>query len=77
MEQGDYAQAAAQSQEGLEIARQLGRHRLLCGALQVCGDFSLKQQQWTEAAAAFGEMRDIASGVNQGTWQWLLMAWLV
>ena len=49
----------------MEIARQLGRHRLLCGALQVCGDFSLKQQQWTEAAATFCELRDIASGVNQ------------
>ena len=52
-------------QEALEIARQIGRHRLLCGVLHTWGELYLRQLQWTEAAAAFGELRDIASGINQ------------
>jgi uncharacterized protein HemY len=63
--------AEAYLQEAMEIVRQTGRHRLLCGVLYSWGELHLKQSQWVEAAARFGEVRDSASGVSQ---EYLAMA---
>jgi uncharacterized protein HemY len=65
MGQENDAQAEAYLQEALEIARQIKRHRLLCEALSMWGELYLKQQQWVQASSAFGEVRDIATEVNQ------------
>ena len=70
-ERGEYSQAVTYSQEALEIVRQTGRHRLLCGVLYSWGELHLKQSQWLEAAARFGEVRDSATGVSQ---EYLAMA---
>ena len=65
MEQADDAQAETYLREVLQNARQLGRLRPLFEVLQYWGEFYLKRQQWSEAAAAFGEVKDIASGGNE------------
>lgn len=67
MEQADDAQAETYLREVLQNARQLGRLRPLFEVLQYWGEFYLKRQQWSEAAAAFGEVKDIASGGTRST----------
>jgi tetratricopeptide (TPR) repeat protein len=64
-EQGNYAEAEAYLHEGVEIARQLGRPWLLCGALHARGDLALKRQEIEQAEGAFRELGEIASQDNQ------------
>ena len=67
LRQEDTAQAEEYLREALTIARQTGYHRNLCDALSTWGELQLHEQRWSEAATAFGEVRDLAADANPGS----------